>query len=97
MVNLLLSVGADPTVVDRTPEQQLPLHLAAAAGHLAVVEILIQRDPPLLDKADKKGQTLLRLAMANKHKDVVTFFGAFSKSREQEASNRKSFTSPLLH
>ena len=45
VVKLLLERGVDPAVMDE--DRMTALHCAAGAGHLDVVELLLEHDPPL--------------------------------------------------
>ena len=45
IVELLLRKGVDPAVSDG--DRMTPLHAAAGSGHLDVVQLLLQHDPPL--------------------------------------------------
>jgi ankyrin repeat protein len=56
-VRLLLDVGADLTA--KTKIGQLPLHIAAASGHLDIVELILSRTKHLINEPDADGWTPL--------------------------------------
>lgn len=68
-MELLLNRGADPTI--GTMGNKLPLHFAAEAGHLPLVEHLLQQPTVNLEKRDSQGQTALFTAIIKGHHAVV--------------------------
>lgn len=47
------------------------LHLAARQGHVDIVKALLNKDPQLARRTDKKGQTALHMAVKGQSCDVV--------------------------
>lgn len=47
------------------------LHLAARQGHLEIVKALLDRDPQLAQRTDKKGETALQMAVKGVSCQVV--------------------------
>lgn len=69
MAELLIAKDADVNVqVDGTT----PLHIAAEAGHIALVKLLITKGANV-DARTKDGETALRLAQDEGHKEIVEF------------------------
>ncbi|MEE3003549.1 MAG: ankyrin repeat domain-containing protein [Pseudomonadota bacterium] len=66
----LVSRGADLSA--KTNKGLLPLHIAAAAGRLATVSVIInQTKPDILNAKTKFGKTALHLAVNNNNFDIV--------------------------
>lgn len=51
---------------------QLPIHLAAAGGHIELVELLSEAGTPMIDE-DKDGMNPMHLAAKNGHRSIVDF------------------------
>jgi ankyrin repeat protein len=72
-----LGSNASPVVIDDSPNRAglQPWMLAAAAGRLACLKLLLPADASkdVVNEKDKDGKTALDLAAANGHKDVVEF------------------------
>lgn len=49
----------------------IPLHLAAANGHIPVVGLLMSKCAAQLDVRDKKGRNALMLASSNGHEEMA--------------------------
>ncbi len=64
-----------------------PLHLAAQAGRLDIVKIIVENDPSTLDEQDAYGQTALLWACVNGHADVALYLLEKGANLET-ASNR---------
>lgn len=47
------------------------LHLAARQGHVEIVKALLDKDPQLARRTDKKGQTALHMAVKGQSTEVV--------------------------
>jgi len=81
VVNLLLSLGADPMVRTTAPladtvslagaASRTAAHAAAAAGHHAALSALLEHDTSALAVSDAGGDTCLHLACANGHEAVA--------------------------
>ncbi|EAN84594.1 6-phosphofructo-2-kinase/fructose-2,6-biphosphatase, putative [Trypanosoma cruzi] len=80
-VRLLLESGADTDCRDY--DEQTPLHIASALGHVQVVRLLLEfgADPTLLDKDDK---TPFRLAGENNRREVVQLLLRHSQEHGHE-------------
>ncbi|RNF09451.1 6-phosphofructo-2-kinase/fructose-2,6-biphosphatase-1-like protein [Trypanosoma rangeli] len=96
-VRTLLNCGVDTDCRDY--DEQTPLHIASALGHVHVVCLLLEfgADPALLDKTEK---TPLKLAEENHHSDVVQLLLKHSEAHRQEIdtcsrSDSSLFDSPL--
>ncbi|QDS77745.1 hypothetical protein FKW77_004667 [Venturia effusa] len=66
----LLGAGADPSKKSR--EGQLPVHLAAAGGHLSVLKCLAMYGAKM-DAMDQLGRTALHAAVLGRQADVIPF------------------------
>ncbi|ESL07174.1 6-phosphofructo-2-kinase/fructose-2,6-biphosphatase [Trypanosoma rangeli SC58] len=80
-VRTLLNCGVDTDCRDY--DEQTPLHIASALGHVQVVRLLLEfgADPALLDKTEK---TPLKLAEENHHTDVAQLLLKHSGGLRQE-------------
>ncbi|RNF27255.1 6-phosphofructo-2-kinase/fructose-2,6-biphosphatase-1-like protein [Trypanosoma conorhini] len=92
-VRILLNCGADTDCRDY--DEQTPLHIASALGHVQVVRLLLDfgADPALLDKGEK---TPLKLAEENHHNDVVQLLLKHSEVHRQEMDACSKSDSSLL-
>jgi ankyrin repeat protein len=86
------NVVTGPEIWDRdlkeTKDGETPLHLAAGAGHTAVVRILLERGAKI-DAIDAGRTTPLQRAVESEHADTVRFLlekNAMAGSDEQSAS-----------
>ena len=50
-----------------------PLHIAADAGSISNVKLLVSDDTDLLSSEDTQGRTALHIACENGHRNVVSF------------------------
>ncbi|UYV60376.1 ANKRD50 [Cordylochernes scorpioides] len=66
----LLEAAARASEVDN--DGRTALHLAAQEGHMAVVELLVEHDPGVLDIRAHDGRTAVRLAALEGHGDTVS-------------------------
>ena len=65
IVRILLDAGADAQLADRW--RRTAAHNACYGGHLAILQMLIDHDRDLLDKADSDGFTPLIEATSSQH------------------------------
>ena len=72
VVPVLLAAGADIHVKVGVKALQA-IHFAAQLGRLAIVKILLETEPDLLEVVDAYGQTPLLLAAATGHAHTVNY------------------------
>lgn len=70
IATLLLDQGADPKAASRNPMQVHPIHSAAAARHLAIVEILLKNGADV-NARQHGGYTPLHSAATNGQSDMI--------------------------
>jgi ankyrin repeat protein len=70
IVEELLNLGA---AITSTNNGSTPLHFAAVNNQLAIVKILLNQDPDLLDKKSNDGSSALTLASSHGCIDIVEF------------------------
>lgn len=87
-VKALLEHGADANMVDN--DGNLPLHLAAAEGHLEVVQMLFGKtENP--QQRNNRGATALQLAGQQRKVDTVQYLLEHFSPRESSASSARAF------
>lgn len=87
-VETLLEHGADANMVDN--DGNLPLHLAAAEGHLEVVQMLVGKtENP--QQRNNQGATALQLAGRQGKVDTVLYLLERFSPRESPASAARAF------
>lgn len=70
-VENLLKKGANPCVINKNRETLL--HIAAAHGHLSILQTLLQCEDlnQMIDRVDGRGQTALHRAVQGNHDEIV--------------------------
>ncbi|CAG8386927.1 unnamed protein product [Penicillium salamii] len=92
MCEFLAEEGADITTMDQDEDQ--PLHLAAAFGHLPIVERLLQMNQDLLNVRGNLGQTALFQALVYSTSTVGDYL-LFQKNADTSIIDQNSAT--MLH
>ncbi|KAI9352244.1 hypothetical protein DFJ73DRAFT_357686 [Zopfochytrium polystomum] len=73
VLELLASSDAADAIRVTNHAGQTPLHIAAAYGHMALVEMLVYRGHAVLDAVDAYDKTPMQLAAAHGHREVADF------------------------
>ena len=92
LVSHLLRLGAN--INNPTKKGLLAIHVAAAAGRLSVVELLISYDSSLVNIRDKNNSTPLHHAIKNRNYNVIRFL--LSHGARTDLVDRKGQTALFL-
>lgn len=91
VVRMLVRAGARVDRQDDTPARFSPLLLAACAGHMAIVELLLKRGADA-SAADAYGDTALVCACRNGHAEVARrLLLLTTQTEEQESQKKRAF------
>jgi ankyrin repeat protein len=69
-VNFLLEAGSGLATIARS-NGKTALHSAARNGHLEVLKALLEKEPEITKRIDRKGQTALHMAVKGQSSEVV--------------------------
>ncbi|XP_017184968.2 protein ACCELERATED CELL DEATH 6-like [Malus domestica] len=84
----LITVNFPGLVRKKIDDGELPLHVAASAGHLSAVHCLVDTaQGDTFNEKDRRGNTALHVAVENNHQDVAMFLVGKDGSTSHSTNN----------